>query len=108
MAAQYCVNFSIQADGVTPCADPGSAGESCYADFYLPSLYELHQMFLQNSVLHIYPNNPPPNDQAFFWSSTEDSASSGLSAWRINFSTTGIGESAGKDSQCAAWCIRSF
>lgn len=106
MAAQYCVNFSVQADGLTPCANPGSAGESCYADYYLPSLYELNQMFLQNSVLHIFPNGP---NEAFFWSSTEDSTSGGQAAWRINFSTpNGTASSASKDSSSAAWCIRKF
>lgn len=106
MAAQYCVNFSVQADGLTPCTNPGSAGESCYADFYLPSLYELNQMFLRNSVLNIFPNGP---NEAFFWSSTEDSTSSGLSAWRINFSTpNGAASSESKGGMSGAWCIREF
>jgi hypothetical protein len=103
MAAQYCVNFSVQADGLTPCSNPGSVGESCYSDFYLPSLYELNQMFLQNSVLNIYPNS---SNEAFFWSSTEDNASD---AWRINFSVPGgQASSVGKDSTSGAWCIRRF
>jgi hypothetical protein len=106
MAAQYCVNFSVQEDGLTACSNPGSVGESCYSDFYLPSLYELNQMFLRNSVLNIYPNS---SNEAFFWSSTEDSASTGVSAWRINFSVPGgQAGSASKDSTCGAWCIRRF
>lgn len=103
MAAQYCVDFSVQDDGLTACSNPGSVGESCYSDFYLPSLYELNQMFLRNSVLNIYPNS---SNEAFFWSSTEDSASD---AWRINFSVPGgQAGSASKDSNCGAWCIRRF
>lgn len=106
MAAQYCVNFSVQDDGLTACSNPGSVGESCYSDFYLPSLYELNQMFLRNSVLNIYPNSL---NEAFFWSSTEDSASTGVSAWRINFSVPGgQADSASKDSTCGVWCIRRF
>lgn len=106
MAAQNCVNFSVQDDGLTACSNPGSVGESCYSDFYLPSLYELNQMFLQNSVLNIYPN---ASTEAFFWSSTEDSASHGGSAWRINFSVPGgPASSVSKDSTSGAWCIRRF
>lgn len=106
MAAQYCVNFSVQDDGLTACSTPGSVGESCYSDFYLPSLYELNQMFLRNSVLNIYPNSL---NEAFFWSSTEDSAFTGERAWRINFSDLGgQADSTSKDSTCGAWCIRRF
>lgn len=102
MAAQYCVNLSAKSDGVTPCSDPGTAGEPCYADYYLPSLYELNQMYLQNAILHIWQS---PSDPAFLWSSTEVNATD---AWRINFSDSGSATSAGKDSQCSAWCIRQF
>lgn len=99
MAAQYCVNLSAKSDGVTPCDDPGTAGEPCYADYYLPSLYELNQMYLQNAILNI------PSEPAFLWSSTEINAND---AWRINFNDAGAATSAGKDSQCSAWCIRQF
>lgn len=106
MAAQDCVDFSVQDDGVTACSNPGSVGESCYSDFYLPSLYELNQMYLQNSVLNIYPNSA---SEAFFWSSTEDSTSNGVNAWRINFSVqSGQESSESKDSTSGAWCIRRF
>jgi hypothetical protein len=107
MAAQYCVDFSVQDDGLTACSNPGSVGESCYSDFYLPSLYELNQMFLRNSVLNIYPNNP---NEAFFWSSTEDNSTSPrTNAWRINFSVQSAQiSSASKNSHSGAWCIRRF
>lgn len=102
MAAQYCVNLSAKSDGITSCSAPGTAGEPCYADYYLPSLYELNQMYLQNAILHIWQS---PSDPAFLWSSTEVDANN---AWRINVSDSGSATSAGKDSQCSAWCIRQF
>ena len=106
MAAQRCVDFSIQDDGVTSCSTPGAVGESCYSDFYLPSLYELNQMFLQNSVLGIFPND---QGNAFFWSSTEDDNYDPPNAWRINFSEPeGPADSASKSDLCGAWCIRRF
>ena len=104
MAAQYCVNLSAKADGVTPCDNPGTAGEPCYADYYLPSLYELNQMYLQNAILHIWQS---PTDPSFLWSSTEANAND---AWRIDFSANGAGTAAaaGKDGLSSAWCIRQF
>ncbi len=101
MAAQYCVNFSVKEDGITACDDPGASGESCYANWYLPSLYELNQMYLQNSILNIYPNVA---DNAFFWSSTEADRNN---AWRINFSD-GTAGPVEKIDQSGAWCIHSF
>lgn len=101
MAAQYCLSISVKADGVTPCGQTGSAEEMCYSDYYLPSVYELNQMYLQNATLKIW----QPGDPAFLWSSTEDGVSN---AYRIDFSVSGTPDSAGKDSQCSAWCIRQF
>jgi len=106
MAAQVCVDYAVQADGQTLCAAPGTAGAPCYADWYLPSLYELNQMFLQNSFLNMWPNS---GDCAFFWSSTEDGTSSGQNAWRINVSIPIPNAfSVSKSAENGAWCIRSF
>jgi hypothetical protein len=103
MAAKYCIDISVHADGVTPCALTGSAEATCYADYYLPSIYELNQMYLQNSILKIWEGTPDP---AFLWSSTEVDASS---AYRINFSVPGgVPLSTEKEAQCSAWCIRQF
>lgn len=103
MAAQYCVNLSSKADGLTACDTPGTTGEACYADYYLPSLYELNQMYLQNAILNIWQSQADPS---FLWSSTEDNESD---AWRINVSEPGgPAVSAGKDGQSSAWCIRQF
>lgn len=102
MAAQYCVNLSAKSDGVTACDDPGTAGEPCYADYYLPSLYELNQMYLQNAILHIWPND---SNAAFLWSSSEAGVND---AFRINFSNGAATPSAEKGAQSSAWCIRQF
>ena len=101
MAAQFCVSISVKADGVTPCGQTGSAEEMCYSDYYLPSVYELNQMYLQNATLKIW----QPGDPAFLWSSTEDGVSS---AYRIDFSVSGTPIPAGKGDTCSAWCIRQF
>ena len=102
MAAQYCLQIAVKEDGVTPCGTTGSAEETCYADYYLPSAYELNQMYLQNGILKIWQSS---SDPAFLWSSTEVGANA---AYRINFSDSGSPLPAGKDSQCSAWCIRQF
>lgn len=102
MPAQYCVELSVKSDGVTACAGTGSAGENCFSDYYLPSAYELNQMYLQNSILKIWQS---PSDPAFLWSSTEVNAND---AYRINFSYSGDLLPVGKDSACSAWCIRQF
>ena len=97
MAAQVCVNYAIQDDGNSACGNPGTAGETCYANWYLPSKYELYQMYLQRSVLG-------PHVDDWIWSSTEvDSAS----AWRINFNG-GAEDATDKTSSCGVWCIHSF
>ncbi|MFI4919607.1 MAG: hypothetical protein ACHP65_08630 [Legionellales bacterium] len=102
MAAQACVNYSIQTDGVTPCSNPGSvAGASCYADWYLPSIFELNQMYLSNGIPDF---GSSPND-AFLWSSTENDAGT---AYRQNVSFSSASLLANKSDASGVWCIRSF
>jgi hypothetical protein len=99
MAAQVCVNYKVKADGST-CA-PNTSGASCIGNWYLPSLYELNQMYLQQSVL-----NRQPGDDAFVWSSTEDDQEN---AWRINFTVNSNQEgSTAKSDTCGVWCIHAF
>ena len=97
MAAQVCVNYATQDNVGTPCDSPGTTGEPCYANWYLPSKYELYQLYLQRDVLG-------SRDDAFMWSSTEANESS---AWRLNFSNGGEGAT-DKSDQCGVWCIHSF
>ena len=99
MAAQVCVNYKVKADGST-CA-LNTSGASCIGNWYLPSLYELNQMYLQQSVL-----NRQPSDDAFVWSSTEDNQDN---AWRINFTVNSNQEgSTSKSDSCGVWCIHAF
>jgi hypothetical protein len=99
MAAQVCVNYKVKADG-SSCA-LNTIGASCIGNWYLPSLYELNQMYLQQSVL-----NRQPGDDAFVWSSTEDNQND---AWRINFTANSNQKSStSKNDTCGVWCIHAF
>ena len=102
MAAQVCVAYAVQADGQTACNTGTAAGDNCYGDWYLPSLYELNQMFLQDSLLHMSTNTV----SSFMWSSTEYNETD---AWRINVTQSAPNAfNVGKDDKNGAWCIRSF
>jgi hypothetical protein len=89
-AARACGTYTIQSDGTTPCTTPGADQEQCYSDWYLPSKFELNQLYLRG------PAGACPNLGGFanvlYWSSTEGSGllSGILTAWAQNFST-GIG-----------------
>ena len=101
MPAQFCVNYSVQADG-SDCT-PNTAGASCIGNWYLPSLYELNQMYLQKNLLG-YPFNGSLG--AFLWSSTEYDQDN---AWRINFTANSNQQtSTSKSDASDAWCIHSF
>lgn len=40
-AALVCMNYAVQADGdSSPCPNPGVAGDSCYADWYLEESFQ--------------------------------------------------------------------
>lgn len=69
-AAGLCTNYRIQPDGITPCSPVGNSDTStCYGDWYLPSIYELNQLF--NASI----NNTPPENYSIlngaYWSSNE-------------------------------------
>ena len=99
MAAQVCVNYKVKADGST--CSPDTSGASCIGNWYLPSLYELNQMYLQQRVL-----NRQPGDDAFLWSSTEADQNN---AWRINFTVNSNQKASDlKGAQSAVWCIHAF
>jgi hypothetical protein len=104
-AAADCIAFARKEDGVTACSSPGTAGESCYADWYLPSQYELNQLYLQG------PTQGACAGLAFtagsYWSSTESTSSALLQAYSQNL-TTGVQTSQSKTGTDNVRCIRRF
>lgn len=76
-AALVASNFSVSADGSTPCSTTANQNMACYGDWYLPSIYELDLMRLNlreaNQLI------PVP-----YWSSTEASVTE---AWVQDFGT---------------------
>lgn len=98
-AALGCAYFSVQADGEKPCDDGGS-GKACYADWYLPSLFELNLMYHQK--VHI-----PVLDGDYYWSSTEDIERPYFRAWSIRFGDGHV-SSETKLSSHTVHCVRQF
>ena len=82
----------------------GASGNGCYGDYYLPSNYELYQMYLKRDVLNMWIDiNTTP---AFVWSSTE---LNGTDAYRINVSEPNqVVSSVSKNAGGGVWCIRQF
>jgi hypothetical protein len=66
-AAKVAADYSVQKDGVTPCT--GSASETCYGDWYLPSKKELKLLYKKRDVVGGFVLNGIDNR---YWSSTED------------------------------------
>ncbi|MDF1683754.1 MAG: hypothetical protein P1U36_03760 [Legionellaceae bacterium] len=101
-AALTCLRYAIQADGATACDQTTSAaaGANCYADWYLPSKFELIQLALQDSVVRL-------TDLSEYWSSTQVDASS---AYAI-FVESGFSPSSAsftKGDALTVRCIRAF
>jgi Protein of unknown function (DUF1566) len=70
-----------------------------FNDWYLPSLFELNQLFLQKTVVGGFTND-------FYWSSSE---SSSTAAWVINFGASGQNQqSFTKSANYFVRAIRSF
>ena len=61
-AALIAANYSVQDDGITACT--GATNETCYGDWYLPSIVELNLLRTQKLVVGGFANS-------FYWSSTE-------------------------------------
>lgn len=98
-AVRVCKNHAIQADGESACAAPGAAGDTCYADWYLPSKFELNQLYLQKDTVGGFANN------AFYWSSTESGAGIAWSQSFLNGIQFGVGV---KTSLLRVRCVRAF
>jgi len=107
-AALSCLNIRIQEDGITACNDPGVAGDVCYSDWYLPSKFELNQMFLQRRVINLGTGAELFKENGdFYWSSTEWGESF---AWYQRFDT-GYQYGTNKKGDFATMrfrCIRAF
>ena len=83
-AAKLAADYSVQADGVTPCPTashvyniPNDA--NCYGDWYLPSTFELGKLLESRTIsaeVDSYLGRPTQ-----YWSSTE---SSDLKAWLVD------------------------
>lgn len=79
-AGRVCNEYQVQEDGVTPCAVPGVAGATCYGDWYLPSAFELNQMYLQRDKIGGF-------GTGLYWSSTEHETDPLGSAYSLFFNT---------------------
>ncbi len=101
-AAAVCVGYKVKADG-SACTTPGSAGDKCYADWYLPSQYELNQIYAKIA-------QGACGSLSFsgeYWSSTENPASSLLQAYTQSFDT-GTQQAESKANTNHVRCIRAF
>ena len=88
-AAQVCANFN----------NVVNAGDVKFADWYLPSKYELNLLYLQRTVVGNFTTT------ASYWSSTESSAAN---AWGQIFSTAGTQTASAKTTLNRVRAIRSF
>jgi len=110
--ANLAANYRVQDNGTTPCT--GSASETCYGDWYLPSKYELNLMWTNLADSDGDGTNlgiaDPNNLGGFFgsigsyWSSTESSSSE---AWMQNL-TNGQQNSRNKGHEASVRAVRAF
>jgi hypothetical protein len=76
-----------------------------FTDWYLPSLYELNELFLQRNIVGGFPD-PTIVSMAYYWSSSEISAGN---AWMIDFANAGPSQqSFNKVNSIYVRAIRSF
>jgi hypothetical protein len=74
-----------------------------FTDWYLPSLYELNQLYLKRSLVGMV---PPINQYIFYWSSSEVSQQS---AWSVNFGEPGPNQNSDfKGNSSSVRAIRKF
>lgn len=99
-AVLVCANYAIQTNGITACGTSGTSGGDCYADWYLPSSYELHQLYLKKDVVGGFAS-------ASYWSATEVVSSPAGSAWNQLF-VNGFQSDVNKTSEHRVRCIRAF
>lgn len=93
-----CVNYAVQEDGDQECSDKAP---SCYADWYLPSRFEIHQLFLSRELFENLSDGS-------YWSSTEGKDKPSITAYQQNFDKEGKQLVSEKNSLNKVRCIRSF
>ncbi len=104
-----CPRYAVQPDGVTPCAIPNAVppeGGTCYADWYLPSIYEMDQLYFKRATVGAF------DELVGYWSSSfnNPSFSTFKGIWFINFADTGE-DHQGLDGSTVSHnvrCIRQF
>ena len=97
-AALAAANFSVLADGTTPCANQADQSHICYGDWYLPSIYELDLMYRNlGEKGHFSPTT--------YWSSTEYGVSE---AWLEAFQTGMQSLSDKSNASALVRAIRAF
>lgn len=94
MATLDCTGYRVEDNGTDDCSSESS---SCYADWYLPSAFELTQMSKQTSVI-------PEFTSGNYWSSTEFSTTE---AYSIDLSTGHLSNDS-KLTKHNVRCIRAF
>jgi hypothetical protein len=97
MAALDCINFKTQASGEEGCSSEDTNDSSCYADWYLPSSFEL-------KLMHTHADVVPGVSSNIFWSSTEFSRTD---AFLMSFAN-GVISHENKLTPHAVRCIRAF
>jgi hypothetical protein len=103
-AAFLCMKHAVKADGTTACTTPGASGDKCYADWYLPSQYELNQLY----ALKVLATCPALSYvSGNYWSSTENPANSLTQAYSQSLAT-GTQQAENKTVTGHVRCIRAF
>lgn len=95
-AARLCSTYEVDSQGNTPC----QAGNTCYADWFLPARNQLAAMYPNKVAVGGFANTR-------YWSSTEASAVPTLGAWAIDFSD-GTPFIIVKSQAVRTRCVRAF
>lgn len=95
-AAQLCSNYEVDSQGNSPC----EAGNTCYADWFLPAADQLLAVYNNRVAVGGFNNSP-------YWSSTEANFSPASVAYAVVFSSGGRFGFA-KTNTFPARCVRAF
>jgi hypothetical protein len=95
--------YNVLENGTSECDLDSSA--RCYADWYLPSKYELNLMYIYRGI--ISPGGISGFADNYYWSSTEFFINGSFSAWVLDF-VNGDQGGANKGGAAAVRPIRAF